>query len=245
MSVSRNEEKRVLREAMVQIFELQLRLGASVEEAHVLAQSCIRAASRIVLRNSADAENIDVERFGSLLRSWHRQTRYLSREGFPRHLGIEGRNGLRSLVNAHYPRNQFDSVLRSLKLARLIKRDGRGKWFPTTKHAVFPSLTRELLVHFSEGVARFVKTMARNVNTRNRDEALFERASTVSKLPVSAAPEFRAFVNKQALVFLEAVDDWLEGRVEESKRSRERRCAAGVFAFAFIDDLAERREAID
>jgi hypothetical protein len=245
MNVSRNDEKRVLREAMVQIFELQLRLGGSVDDARVLAQSCIRDASRLVLRHPDGTENIDVEKFGSLLRSWHRKTRYLTREGFPRHLALEGRNGLRSLVNAHYPRSHSDSVIRSLRLSGLIKLDGRGKWFPTTKHAVFPALTRELLVHFSEGVSRFVKTMARNVKTRNRDETLFERASTVSKLPVSAGPEFRAFVNRQALVFLEAVDDWLEGRVEESKRSREKKCAAGVFAFAFIDDLTERRRAID
>jgi hypothetical protein len=39
------------------------------------------------------------------------------------------------------------------------------------------------------------------------------------------------------------VDDWLEARVEASSKSRGRKCSAGVFTFAFLDDLPQQRKA--
>lgn len=233
----RNEQKRVIREAMIRIFALQLQLGASSEDIQAAASNCIADAIRSVRVSRIDDDHSDVQGFGSLLRSWHRDSRFLSIEGFPRHLRLEGRNSLKSLICAHYPRDQFSAVVQALTRAGLIKRDNKGQWFPTTRHAVFPTLSAELLVHFSEGVAKFIETMSRNVTARNKEEVLFERSSKVRKLPISRAPEFRAFVNSQALAFLEAVDDWLENRVEEGKGSRERKCTAGVFAFAFMDDF--------
>jgi len=226
---------------MTQIFSLQLRLGATIEEVLVTANSSIHAANQNLLAISQSERDSEVQRLGSLLRAWHRETQYLSKEGFPRPLTIDGKRSLRTLIYAHYPRTQFDSVLKALKVAGLIKTNTRGKWLPTTRHAVFPSLSAELLAHFSEGVARFIETMTRNVATRHKGDALFERSSKVAKLPISAGPAFRQFVNGQALAFLEAVDDWLEGRVEEGKRSRERKCTAGVYTFAFMDELPRRR----
>lgn len=228
---------RVIREAMIQIFALQLRLGASIEEVKASAHNSIRIASECAIDRLRDGTNPDVQQFGSLLRTWHRDTRFLSKDGFPKHLGSVGRNSLRTLVYAHYPMQQYESVIRSLRQSGLIRRDSSGRWFPTTKHALFPSLSVELLDHFSEGVARFIETMSRNVVTPDKEEALFERSSKVKRLPVSAAQAFRQFVNGQALAFLEAVDDWLEGRVEMGKKSKEKKCTAGVFAFAFMDDL--------
>ena len=237
MNARSKNRDRVIREAMIQIFALQLRLGASIEELKATARNSIRLASSCAIDGTRDVVSPDVQQFGSLLRTWHRDTRFLSKEGFPKHLGSVGRNSLRTLVYAHYPKEQYDLVISSLRQSRLIRRDSRGRWFPTTKHAVFPSLSDELLAHFSEGVARFIETMSRNVVTQDKDEALFERSSKVRRLPVSAAPAFRQFVNGQALAFLEAVDDWLEGRVEMGKKTKERKCTAGVFAFAFMDDL--------
>lgn len=237
MNARSENRDRVIREAMIQIFALQLHLGASIDELKTTARQSIRLARGCAIADVRGGANPDVQQFGSLLRTWHRDTRFLSKEGFPKHLGSVGRNSLRTLVHAHYPRRQYDLVVSSLKQSRLIRRDSRGLWFPTTRHAVFPNLSDELLDHFSEGVARFIETMSRNVVTPDKGEALFERSSKVRRLPVSAAPAFRQFVNAQALAFLEAVDDWLEGRVEMGKKSKERKCTAGVFAFAFMDDL--------
>lgn len=235
-----NNRDRVIRQAMVQLFALQIRLGASIEEVQAIARTSIRLASGNVFSKTNGVGDSDVHQYASVLRMWHRDTRFLSSEGFPKHLTATGRNSLRTLVSAHYPRSQFEMVTQSLAQAELIKRDKKGRWYPVAKHAVFPSLSEELLAHFSEGVARFIETMTRNIESQDKREALFERSCKVRRLPVSARPEFREFVNGQALAFLEAIDDWLENRVEEGKLSRERKCTAGVFAFAFVDDDRRR-----
>ena len=241
MKSRREKRDRVIREAMVQLFALQLRLGTSIEEVNSLAQSSIRLASRSAIGKLDDVADADVYQFAGILRTWHRETRFLSKQGFPRRLAIEGRNSLKALVYAHYPKQQFDAVLNSLRRTGLIRRDRQGKWFPTARHAVFQSLSKELLTHFSEGVARFIETMTRNVETEGKEEVLFERSCKVARLPISAGPEFRNFVNGQAAAFLESVDDWLEGRAAIAKKSREKKCEAGVFAFAFMDDIPKRK----
>ena len=237
----KNNRDKVIRQAMVQLFALQIRLGASIEEVQAIARTSIRLASGEVFSRSNDVRDSDAHQYASVLRMWHRDTRFLTNEGFPRRLAVTGRNSLRTLVSAHYSRSQFEMVIQSLAQAELIKRDTKGRWYPITKHAVYPSLSEELLAHFSEGVARFIETMTRNVETQDKRAVLFERSCKVQRLPVSAKPDFREFVNGQALAFLEAVDDWLESRVEEGKLSRERKCTAGVFAFAFVDDVAKRQ----
>jgi len=235
-----NNRDRAIREAMIQLFALQIRLGASIEEVHAIARASIRLASGDVLSKTNEMEDSDAHQYASVLRTWHRDTRFLSSEGFPKHLDVRGRNSLRTLVAAHYPRRQFEMVFQALAHLRLIRHDKKGMWYPTAKHAVFPTLSEELLAHLSEGIARFIETMTRNVETQSKGELLFERSCKVRRLPISAGSDFREFVNGQALAFLEAVDDWLEGRVEEGKMSDETKCTAGVFAFAFMDDLMMR-----
>jgi hypothetical protein len=235
-----NNRERAIREAMIQLFALQIRLGASIDEVHEIARASIRLASGEVLSKANESEDLDAHQYASVLRTWHRDTRFLSTEGFPKHLDVRGRNSLRTLVSVHYPRRQFDLVLQALAHTHLIRRDKSGRWYPTAKHAVFPSLSEELLAHLSEGVARFIETMTRNVETQDKRDLLFERSCKVRRLPVSAGPDFREFVNGQAVAFLEAVDDWLEGRVEEGRTKDERKCTAGVFAFAFMDDSKKR-----
>ena len=69
---------------------------------------------------------------------------------------------------------------------------------------------------------------------------LFERSAKVRTFPVSEAAAFREFVDGQASAFLGAVDDWLEARIESSGRRVGSACTAGVFTFAFIDDIKSR-----
>jgi hypothetical protein len=101
---------------------------------------------------------------------------------------------------------------------------------------VFPLLNSELLGHLSEGVSRLVETVISNVTTEQKEEMLFERSAKVRRFPVNASTEFREFVKNQAVAFLGAVDDWMETRAEAARGSRGKKCAAGVFTFAFMDN---------
>ena len=66
-------------------------------------------------------------------------------------------------------------VIQALAEAELIKRDKKGRWYPIAKHAVYPSLSEELLAHLSEGVARFIETITRNVETQDKREVVVRK----------------------------------------------------------------------
>ena len=235
---SSSERKLVIREAIVQLFALQLSSGTSHEALRLFALDCVESASRKTGIGSHDADGSDVQTIGSFLRAWHRETRYLTKDGLPRPLGIGGKNGLRELICLYFGSKKFDSVIEGLQKSGLIKETAKNKWIPTGKYGVVPMVSKELLAHLAEGVSRYVETVTRNVTTRRKSNTLFERSSKVRAFPVSAAEEFRALVNQQAIAFLAVVDDWLEARVEEASKSRTKKCTAGVFAFAFLDDIA-------
>jgi len=235
---SKGDQKLVIRQAIVQLFALQLGSGTSLDALRLFALECVESASKKTSVDPHSADGSDVQTIGSLLRTWHRETKYLSKEGLPRPLGLNGTNGLRRLVCSYFDAGKFASVFEGLQKSGLIKQTTRGKWVPTGRYGVVPIISTELLAHLAEGVSRYVETVTRNVTSRKKGNTLFERSSKVRAFPVSAAPEFRALVNQQAIAFLGVVDDWLEARVEESTKSRAKKCTAGVFAFAFLDESA-------
>jgi hypothetical protein len=239
------ERQRAIQEVLVQLFGALLCSGDSEEDVRSCAISCIEMAkgemrSRRLIRNDTDAQD-----FGSILRTWHRSSKYLSTDGLPRPLRLGGKNGLRTLIGMYFPQSQ-DQILVALRAAGLVKETKRGFWVPTAKHAVFPLLNAELLGHLSEGVSRLVETVISNVTAERKEDVLFERSAKVRKFPANAAPEFREFVKSQATSFLGAVDDWMEAREDAAKGTRGKKCTAGVFTFAFMDkiDTHPRREQI-
>jgi hypothetical protein len=235
------ERQRAIEEVLVQLFSVLLCSGKSVEDARAAANSCIESARKALQVREKIRDEGDAQDFGSILRTWHRQAKYLTSDGFPRPLQLAGRNGLRALIGQYYPQTQIDEILTALTSAGLIKMTKRSLWTPTGKYAVFPRMTAELLEHLSEGVSRLVETVIGNVTTENKDEVLFERSAKVRQFPAGAASEFREFTNSQAVAFLGAVDDWMEARADSAKGKKGKKCTAGVFTFAFMDKLGRQR----
>lgn len=235
---SPDERERLISQALVQLFELQMRSGASPVELTHLAQRSISTACEKMGLSPTENGTLDAQDYGTVLKTWHRDARFLSKEGYPRGLSIKGRFGLRSLIEQYYPRDQFSTVLKSLRESGLVVRGPDGRWHPTERSAVFPNLNSELLAHLSEGILGLINTVTKNVTTKNRNDALFERSAKVRSLPVAKASEFRRFVRRQGEAFLGAVDDWLESRVDASTKNRDK-CTAGAFAFAFIDEQGQ------
>jgi len=234
-----NKAERYAREAITQLFGLQLKAGSSVRAIRKLMTECLASASKGVAGARLE-KGLDLHRLGSVLRTWHRETQYLTRKGLPRSLFLEGRFGLRALIGTYYPPGKVDAVFLKLKQTGLIE-EGRGhRWLPTARHARISALTQETLAHVSEGVARFIETVTQNAAASAKKDLLFERSCKVTRLPRSDASAFREFVSQQAFTFLIAVDDWLESRVARHQNVRKQTCTAGVFTFAYIDPLKEK-----
>ena len=237
------ESDRFLRQALVGFLALILRTGTSIKELRALASECLELAAHEG-ESMTRRRGLDIHRLASILRAWHRETRYLSNDGRPSPLSLRGKKGLHALVAAYYPQARVAHVLSTLKRAHLIKRYGEDQWLPTETHVRISSDSQETLDHVSEGISRFLETVMNNVNSRSKTTLLFEQSCKVHRLPTSNAAAFRAFVRQQAIVFLTAVDDWLEARVERAgrRRKKSKTCSAGAFAFAYIDPLKTIRE---
>jgi hypothetical protein len=238
------EQQRAIQEVLIQLFGILLCSGKSDEELHTYTISCIAAAKHEMQSPLTFADGTDAQDFGSILRTWHRNSKYLSSDGLPRELRLEGKNGLRALIAQYFPQPQIGKIFLALRTAGLITEIKKGRWLPTGKHAVFPRLNNELLGHLAEGVSRLVETVIANVTAERNEDILFERSAKVRSFPASAAVEFREFVKNQAIAFLNAVDDWMEAREEAARATRGRKCTAGVFTFAFMDNTERRRPRI-
>lgn len=230
------ESDQFLRQALVGLLQLKLRSGTSASQVRALANTCVDLA----VGDGGIAggqQGLDIHRLGSVLRAWHKETRYLSPDGKPLALSLRGRTGLRGLVGAYYPASKVSAALATLKKAGLIKRQRSDRWLPTEAYARISVDSQETLDHVSEGVSRFLETVLNNIHANSKTALLFEQSCKVRRLPTAKAAAFKSFVRQQAIAFLTAVDDWLEARVASSVRKRptQKTCSAGVFTFAYMD----------
>ncbi len=238
-SLRRNAELS-FQKALTTLLSFRLSTGCSAGELRKFVTSCMESAINDHSKSSPWS-GIDVNEMGSILRTWHLDTEFLTTTGKPRPLRTEGKFGLRQLITNHFPSRPFASVIATLKENGLIRRQRNGYWMPNESYARIPKPTAELLAHFGEGIARLAETVTKNISSTNKRSLLFERAAKVESLPAKDASSFREYVEKQAAAFITTVDDWLESRAAEGKRTRAGACTAGVHAFAFIDESLKTR----
>lgn len=230
------ERQRAIEKVLIQLFGVLLCSGKKEKVVRSIATSCIELArDALQVRERSDHDEGYAQDFGSILRTWHRQAKYLTPDGFPRPLRLTGSNGLHALIGRYYPRTQTQEIFSALISAGLVRKTSAALWVPTGRYAVFPRLSAELLEHLSEGVSQLVETVIGNVTSDNKDEVLFERSAKVRQFPVDSAAAFREYTKNQAVAFLGAVDDWMEARAESAKKRKGKKCTAGVFTFAFMD----------
>lgn len=225
--------ERYVEEAIVQLLGLKAQTGTSASALRKFAQSCGAQAIR-ANKGATNYRGLDIHRLGSVLRAWHKQTAYLTPEGLPRQLKTTGPASLRTLVTRFYPAQKFDLVFKRLVETRLIQQVGDAEWVPSGRTARITQLSHETLEHLAEGVSRYVETVTRNVTAANETDVLFERSCKVTRLPATEFYAFREYVDQQALSFLTAVDDWLEGRNRSPGKVKGRLCTAGVYTFAYV-----------
>jgi hypothetical protein len=229
-----------IEKAVVQLLALKLRSGSDADSVKKFCMECVDEACRNTT-DSIEHQGLDIHRLGSVLRAWHTETRFLTQDGLPKPLKSSGKGSLKSLIQLFYPASKFDRVFSKLRDASLIRRSGRGSWIPTERHARISRLSQETLEHLSEGVARYVETVTRNVTTTREDEVLFERSCKVTRLPKKEFAAFRSYVGQQAIAFITAMDDWLESRNSKKSKRLASVTTAGVYTFAYVDRNARTK----
>jgi hypothetical protein len=100
------------------------------------------------------------------------------------------------------------------------------------------------LAHLAEGVVRLAETVCKNTQAKRKRDLLFERACKVFDLPISETPAFRKYVQQQGRAFIFSVDDWLERRIAGASSRNRHTCAAGAFAFGFVEDKSSQQRSL-
>lgn len=225
--------EKYIEQAIVQLLSLKIRAGSSLSDVRTFAQRCLAEAGRSA-GTRPKSQGLGIHRLGSVLRTWHTESPYLTFDGLPRALPTSGRLSLKSLIRKYYAAPRVNLVFQRMIEASLIRRNHNGEWIPVGRSARIAQVSLESLEHVSQGIVRYVETTTRNVTAKREQDLLFERSCQVTNLPMAELDEFRQYVDQQAIAFLTAVDDWLESRSSRAKRSKTRRCTAGVHAFAFV-----------
>lgn len=178
-----------------------------------------------------------------LLRLWHRDARFLSNDDFnPRPLPFSGgRVNLRSLIKQIDPDADPDEVLRAMLSVGLVRKTSGGRYLPTAKAAVLPTLHPWAIEHAAHSVMRLLSTVCRNAGADAKTPRLLERYSYVPDLKPEEARAFAEFSRSQGQVLLDILDDWLEQRrVTETSgcKGDSRGISAGIHLITFVGDDA-------
>jgi hypothetical protein len=241
-------EAPLMRKLVQSVLDFLLRSGMSPSDVRSILEECQpvekggKAMSRTALRDSNRVGNGDVS--AEVMRIWHRNSRFLDREANPRPLQLNrGSNSLVALVRRLDPSGDPISSIKVMRAVGLIRRMPDGRYVPTAESVKIDHLHPLAIEHIAKSVVRLVTTVCRNTDPTRQAMPLIERYAYAPDMSRSEAAAFADFTRNQGMVYLEAVDDWLEQRRIRSKavsagRRQRSSVAAGVHLFAYMDDLA-------
>lgn len=231
---TRTRREHYVERAIFQLLSLERKAGSSAKDIRAMVDRCL-AQVEGVAKNNRTARGLDIHRLGSVLRAWHKETKYLTFDGLPRPLAFDGKDSLKSLIQGFYPASKFRVVFDRLVQAKLISATDTGEWLPSSWTArIALQTSHETIEHMAEGVSHYVETVTNNVTAKSEQDVLFERSSKVTRLPIGEYENFRRYTGQQALALLAAVDDWLESRNSPVDKPAEQVCTAGIYAFAYV-----------
>jgi hypothetical protein len=184
-------------------------------------------------------ENLSAE----LLRTWHRDGRYIDNDAKPKPLSLNrGRGNLSAIILRIDPSANAEEVLREMRAVKLIRRVSNGKFLPTSEAAIVSRVHPLATDHIAKLVIRLVSTVSRNLDPAGTSLPLVERHAYAPDLSWIERKAFAEFTRSQGMAYLESVDNWLQQRRVSRLGSRTREHPKGVSAsvhlFAYLGDEA-------
>ena len=206
---------------------------------------CLKKTSRVPNPKKATKEphrvgngNVSAE----VMRIWHRDSKFLDREANPRPLQLNrGSHSLVRLIKRLDPPGDAMKSIGVMRAVGLIRRLSDGRYVPTAESVKIDYLHPLAIEHIAKSVVRLVHTVCRNTDPGRQSIPLIERYAYAPDMSRREAEAFAEFTRNQGMVYLEAVDDWLEQRRIKDRRHSARlpkgeSVAAGVHLFAYVDD---------
>jgi hypothetical protein len=187
------------------------------------------------LANSEAGEMPHASKASQILSRWHQDADFLEPNGVPLALPLEGESASfhellrRSGAGDVRPA----TVMRELIAASAIRKRDDGR-LEVLKRSYIPRATDEQLIRlWGTVLADVANTYVHNMTRTSKTPARFERAAKNERIPLTMAPAFREFLEREGQGFLERVDAWLtENEVKDAANDPDApstRMGAGVY----------------
>jgi hypothetical protein len=152
-----------------------------------------------------------VAKGSSVLSAWHLDPQFLDAAGKPALLPMEGDGatfaGLLRRCGAGDIRPS--TLLKELRSAGAVRKTADGRLEVLQRMYIPHAIDEELIRLWGKGLTDIATTYAHNLKRKGKTPARFERAAVNDRVPASALPEFRQFLNQEGQAFLERLDAWL------------------------------------
>ena len=228
---------------LVSIFDLMLSTGVKAGELEKICLSAIGRAAANARVGTRD-ETGGLMTAALVLDAWHRDRRYLDRNGAPKAIPLLGpAPSVEAMVRSQRPKKRPADIAQRLRSLKLVVSNRRKLYRPSSDVAVISSKDPMVLQHTVRALSALLGTVGRNVNGTMGLSPLIERHAEVPDLPLRDVEAFQNFTQTQGRTFLRTINDWLESR-RARRSSREvgiQTVRAGVHTYAYF---APRHKAI-
>ena len=177
-------------------------------------------------------------RYTDIVGTWLRSKRFIDKNGRPRPLRIEGRDGFKALVRSVAWQADPQMVLSVLVRYGNVRRTKQGMYElirPFFYTANSESIAFEPVVNFlSDVTSNLTKILKRSKGWKGPD--LFWKKTENARISEATAKRFTSFARERGLVFLDELDDWLEANSDRKKASLKPRRRVGLGIFSIYSD---------
>jgi len=197
-----------------------------------------------LLRNRAESSEppapVHTSKASQILSLWHLDPEFVDREGHPLPLPLEGEHA--SFAQLLRKSGAGDvrpiTVLRELLDAKAVRKRDDGRVEALTRNYIPKPTDEQLIRLWGTVLADVADVYVHNMTRSPRSPSRFERAAKNNRVPLSAAPAFREFLEREGQAFLERADAWLAEHAvsdDDAGKKKEPTTRMGVGVY-HIDD---------
>jgi hypothetical protein len=195
---------------------VSVKTGLSRKEVRRLRDKVLRVAGG-VRESHADHSGPPAR----VLHAWHSDARFLDRDGLPLALRFDGDGAsFSSLVRAVAGDVPPGAVRAELKRASSIAETSDGRVVPTKRYYVPGNVDEKAITVMSGMLFPLAAGIDHNSNPSRTADGFIQRFAYSSGLPRESVPAFRAWSRKEAIAFIESMDDWLAKNESPSNSPR-------------------------
>ena len=177
-----------------------------------------------------------------VLSGWYQDEEFTDDDGHPAPLSATGSTKSFEKLCARYSGDvAATTMLKELRHVGAVAENEDGKLLALSRYYM-PVLTDpDQMLRSGDVVADLANTVAYNLHRSIDDPSRFERRASNSRVPASAVPAFRDFIEREGQKFLERVDAWLS-KHEDGEEESTANVRLGVGTYWIESKSGERVE---